>query len=127
MPRHSVLLDGRPDEVMRRVRRHFEDANTLARDGDRLVARFGGDASGLPFHTVELLTFSATEVTFEHLGGTFYGCWERFWVTPAGEDRTELAHAGWFRMRGGLLGWLLGVTLVRRLFLAYVEQAMRQF
>src|SRR5690242_12919343 len=127
MRRHSVVLDGQTDEVMRRIRTHFEAGNVLVREDDRIVDRFGGTEGGLAFHTVELITFAGQEVTFEHLGGTFYGCWERFWVQPAGQAKTELAHEGWFAMRGGLVGWLLGIAIVRRLFVKNVEQAMRGF
>lgn len=112
---------------MRRIRQHFESGNVLVRDGDRLVARFGGNAGPFGFRTVELITFAVSEVTFEHLGGTFQACWERFAVEPADQGRARLAHEGWFVMRGGLWGWLLGLMAVRRLFVQHVEQAMRGF
>ncbi|MFI5266257.1 MAG: hypothetical protein ACHQ7M_02665 [Chloroflexota bacterium] len=127
MLRHSVILQGAPDAVMRRIRSTFESGNVLVRQPDRLVARFGGKAGRFAFKTVELITFDEREVTFEHLGGTFLGCRERFVVTPRGERQTELSHEGWFKLRGGLAGWLLGVTVVRRLFVRHVEHTMASF
>jgi hypothetical protein len=124
MRRHSVILQGEPDEVMQRIRSTFESGNVLVREPDRLVERFGGKAGRFAFSTVELITFAEREVTFEHLGGTFLGCRERFSVAPAGDQRTELSHEGWFKLRGGLAGWLLAVAVVRRLFVRSVERTM---
>ncbi|MFI5269588.1 MAG: hypothetical protein ACHQ7M_19605, partial [Chloroflexota bacterium] len=85
MRRHSVMLQGDPDEVMRRIRTSFESGNVLVHEPDRLVARFEGKAGSFEFGTVELIAFAEREVTFDHLGGTFLACHERFVVAAAGQ------------------------------------------
>lgn len=91
------------------------------------VEGFDGSAGHLPFMTIELVTFSDGEVGFEHLAGSFHACREKFVLLDEGGGRTRVEHSGTFTMRGGLIGWVAGRLVVRRLFEAHVAEHMRGF
>ncbi len=55
-------------------------------------------------------------MTFEHLRGPFQSCVERFEFVPLADGGYALEHQGTFVMRGGWLGWLFGILVIRRVF-----------
>lgn len=63
-------------------------------------------------------------MTFDQVDGTFYAGSERFTLTSASPRETHVEHSGSFTMRGGLVGWLLGELVVRRLFEGRVAAEM---
>ncbi|RDI74012.1 hypothetical protein Gocc_2109 [Gaiella occulta] len=124
---YAVVVRGDPEEVARRLRDRLATGEVVVDGVDVLVARFAGEAGPLRYHTTELVTFSDREIAFEHLAGSFHGCHERFRFLDAGGGRTRVEHSGAFTMRGGLLGWILAVVVVRRLFESHVAEHMRGF
>lgn len=105
----TAVLDG--------FRRRLEaDSDVVIADGERIVARFTGRAGILRYATVELVSFRADGIAFEHLTGPFRKCHERFEVTPSPGGGSSMTHEGAFTMRAGLFGWLLGISLARRSF-----------
>lgn len=122
---HDVIVPGTPDEVRRRIEAKHRAGNVLVAQDDALVARFGGSTGPFQFHTVELIRFGPEEVTYEHLGGTFLACRERFLLRAEGAGSTRIEHSGVFKLRGGLLGWLLGRLVVKRLFEDYVTRELQ--
>lgn len=93
----------------------LEEADVESPRPDEVVARFAGRAGPFSYRTLEAVRFNDQAVTFEHLEGPFRSCAERF-VVRDGPSGSTVAHEGTFTMRGGLGGWLLGVTVVRPLF-----------
>lgn len=124
---HVAVVEGHPREVGDRLRARLESGDVLVSETDALVARFAGRAGHLPFRTIELVTFSDGEVGFEHLAGSFHACREKFVLLDEGGGRTRVEHSGTFTMRGGLIGWVAGRLVVRRLFEAHVAEHMRGF
>lgn len=112
-----------PDELLENFRARFGAAKDqiIAADGDRIVRRFEGKAGPFPYRTVELVTYDAHGITFEHVAGPFSQCHERFSFEsiPTG---TRVIHTGTFRLRGGLWTAPLAVTGVRRAFETHVRQ-----
>lgn len=106
---------------------HFQDRlagsedEVLARDGSTLVRRFSGQAGPFPYRTVEVVTFEADGITFEHLSGPFSFCHERFALEPIAAG-TRVIHTGSFRLRGGIWTAPLALTAVRRAFEAHVRE-----
>ncbi len=122
--RVSVALG--PQEVMESMRGRFEsnpDVIVSGRDG--IVARFAGRAGPFSYRTTEVVSFDPGGVGFDHITGPFASCTERFEVTGSGRA-SEIEHNGRFVMRGGLLGWVLGIGPVRQAFENHVGQHMRQ-
>ena len=124
---HTVRTGDAPCTVRERFRRQLEvHGDIVATDGQRIVARFAGEAGMFRYHTVELVSFLPDAVTFEHLRGPFNECRERFHVTPRAGGGSVVTHDRTFTMRLGLLGWLLGVTVVRPTFERHVAAHMAQ-
>lgn len=121
---HDVVVPGHPEDVRQRIEATHRSGNVVAAEQDRLVARFGGRAGPFSFHTVELTRFAPAEITYEHLGGTFLCCRERFVLRAEGADRTRICHDGGFKLRGGLFGWALGRLVVKRLFEDHVTRVL---
>ena len=80
-----------------------------------VVAQFEGHAGPFSYRTREVVRFTDSAVTFEHIEGPFRSCAERFVIASNGSSAT-VAHEGTFTMRGGLAGWLLGMIAVRPFF-----------
>jgi hypothetical protein len=97
----------------------------LVQDANAAVARFEGRAGIFRYETVELIRFSDQGVTFEHLRGPFRSCIERFEFVPLADGAHALEHRGTFVMRGGLLGWLFGVLVIRGAFDRLVASHMQ--
>lgn len=118
----SVDLAAPPDLLLAHFRAQFADApnDTLASEEHRLVRRFSGRAGPFPYRTVELVTYHADAITFEHLAGPFSYCQERFQLDASGAG-TRLTHTGSFRLRGGLVTAPLALTAVRRAFETHVR------
>jgi len=124
---HTVALDRAPEEVLARLRAQVEGApDVLMRSGDSLVATFTGRVGALPYRTVELVQFSERRVTFEHLAGPFRSAQESFDVVTLPDGTPALEHRGQFVMRFGLLGWIFGCLVVRRMFEGLVASHMAQ-
>jgi hypothetical protein len=115
LPVRRVPLARTPEDTMARLRGTLA-SHALVQDADAAVARFAGRAGIFRYATVELVRFSAREVTFEHLHGPFRTCVERFAFVPLADGGHTVEHQGTFVMRGGLLGWLFGVLVVRGVF-----------
>ena len=73
-----------------------------------------------------LVRFSDRRVTFQHLSGPFRAAEESFDVVTLPDGSTALEHRGHFVMRLGLVGWILGRLVVRRMFEALVASHMAQ-
>src|SRR2546425_9788761 len=72
-------------------------------------------------HNVVLI-LSDQGVTFEHLRGPFQSCVERFEFVPLADGAYEFEHQGTFVMRGGSLGWLFGILVIRGVFDRHVAK-----
>ncbi|HZU75339.1 MAG TPA: hypothetical protein VFA70_01155 [Dehalococcoidia bacterium] len=118
-------MPGTPDELRRRLEAKHRAGNVVVAQHDQIVARFSGRAGPFQFHTVELIRFADREITYEHLGGTFLACRERFVLRPADGGSTRIEHSGVFKLRGGLPGWMLGRLVVKRWFEDYVTRELR--
>lgn len=118
---HSVEVRASRERVVARLREKLGAGEVLLESGDSFVARFSGTAGVFAYATVELVTFTPEEVRFEHLGGTFAACTERFLLREL-EGRTRIVHVGEFQLRGGLVAWLLAGRAVRSGFEAHVAQ-----
>jgi hypothetical protein len=124
LPVHRVRL-GRPlPEVLAQLREEVA-GRAVVREGDAVVARFAGRAGIFRYQTVELVRFSGHTVTFGHLHGPFRTCDEVFEFVPAADGGHTCEHRGTLVMRGGLLGWLLGILVIRGLFGRHVAQHMQ--
>lgn len=124
----AVEAHEEPAELIARMRSSLASGdNVLVTGADALVARFAGRAGPFRYRTVELVTFARDEVRFEHLGGTFDSCHERFAFRRVEGGATRIEHGGAFTIRGGLLGWLVGMLVVRGLFEAHVAAHLRAF
>ncbi len=122
---HSVRLKGAPEEVVAGLRAQFDAApNVLVRSADSLVATFSGHAGAFRYRTVELVRFSDRRVTFEHLSGPFQSAQESFNLVSLPAGGAVLEHRGHFTMRFGLVGWVFGRLVVRRMFEALVATHM---
>lgn len=97
----------------------------MADGGDRLVRRFEGTAGPFHYRTVELVTFAADGVTFDHLAGPFSYCHERFSFDPVATG-TRIVHTGTFRLRGGVWTAPLALTGVRRAFETHVRRHLEE-
>lgn len=102
-----------------------EEALVIAEDDSAVVAGFSGRAGRFSYRTTEAVRFAADAVRFEHLQGPFAECEELFTVQRT-EDTTTVEHSGHFRMRYGLVGWVLGVFVVRPTFEQHVADRMLQ-
>jgi hypothetical protein len=94
-------------------------------DANAAVARFEDRAGIFRYETVELIRFSDQGVTFEHLRGPFRSCIERFEFVLLVDGAYAFEHRGTFVMRGGLLGWLFGVLVIRGVFDRLVASHMQ--
>lgn len=131
-PPIRLRLDARrlnrgPEEVLAELRAQLEDApNVIVRSADSLVATFAGQAGAFRYRTVELIRFSDRRVTFEHLSGPFRTAEESFDLVNLPDGSPALEHRGQFVMRFGLLGWIFGRVVVRRMFEDLVASHMAQ-
>ena len=124
---HTVRLSGPPEKIVAELRAQVDGApNVLARSDDALVATFAGREGPFRYRTVELVRFSDRRVTFQHLSGPFRAAEESFDVVTLPDGSTALEHRGHFVMRLGLVGWILGRLVVRRMFEALVASHMAQ-
>lgn len=124
---HAIRLDRASENVLADFRAQVVNApKVLIRSGDSLVATFAGRVGGLRYRTVELVRFSDHQVTFEHLAGPFRSAEERFDVVSLPDGSPALEHRGQFVMRFGLVGWIFGRLVVRRLFEGLVASHMAQ-
>lgn len=113
--RFEVTFDCSPAEAVEAFERKLlETAVESSRPGE-VVARFEGRAGPFSYRTREVVRFTDRAVAFEHLQGPFRSCAERFVIASNGSS-TTVAHEGTFTMHGGLLGWLLGIAVVRPFF-----------
>lgn len=120
----SVVLGRPPADVVELFRSRMRSGpEVVAASEDAVVRSFSGRAGAFPYHTVEIVRFEATAVTFEHLRGPFATCDERFDLTPTG-DGSRLTHSGTFTLRGGLFTWPLAVGPVKRAFERHVQEHM---
>ncbi len=124
LPVHRVRLEPSPEAVLAELREDV-GARALVQDADAVVARFAGRAGIFRYETVELVRFAERSVTFEHLHGPFRRCDERFDFVPVADGGHACEHRGTFVMRGGLLGWLLGILVIRGVFGRHVAQHMQ--
>lgn len=110
-----VRLARSPQIVLAQLRTDLV-ARAMLQEGDVVVAAFAGTAGSFRYETVELIRFFDHAVTFEHLRGPFRRCDEVFVFlsVPGGGHACE--HRGTFVMRGGILGWLFGILVVRSIF-----------
>jgi hypothetical protein len=112
---HWVRLEQTPVQLQAQMRGGLA-SRLLVQDANAAVARFEGRAGFFRYETVELIRFSDQGVTFEHLRGPFRSCIERFNFVPLADGAYAFEHRGTFVMRGGLLGWLFGVLVIRGVF-----------
>ena len=113
----TVAMSAAPPAVLTAFRDHIgATPGLLCRTDDTAIARFSGQAGLYRFTTTELIRFAADRVEFEHLGGPFRSCLERFVAADNRDGTTTVVHDGVFRMRYGLAGWLVGLAVARPLF-----------
>ncbi|MCA1692915.1 MAG: hypothetical protein ABR540_22520 [Acidimicrobiales bacterium] len=114
--RCEVSIDCSPAEAFEAFDRKLSETAAVesSRPGE-VVAQFEGHAGPFSNRTRELVRFTDSAVTFEHIEGPFRSCAERFVIGSNGSS-TTVAHEGTFTMRGGLAGWLLGMIVVRPFF-----------
>ncbi len=124
LPVRRVRLARTPEEALAQLRDDVA-ARALVQEADAVVARFAGRAGIFRYETVELVRFAERSVTFEHLHGPFRRCDERFDFVPVADGGHACEHRGTFVMRGGLLGWLLGILVIRGVFGRHVAQHMQ--
>ena len=115
LPVRRVRLEQTPEQMKAQMRGGLA-SRLLVQDANAAVARFEGRAGIFHYETVELIRFSDQGVMFEHLRGPFRSCIERFEFVPLADGAYALEHRGTFVMRGGLLGWLFGVLVIRGVF-----------
>jgi hypothetical protein len=115
LPVRRVRLVQTPEQLQAQMRGGLA-SRLLVQDANAAVARFEGWAGFFRYETVELIRFSDQGVTFEHLRGPFRSCIERFSFMPLADGAYALEHRGTFVMRGGLLGWLFGILVIRGAF-----------
>ena len=115
LPVRQVRLEQTPEQMKAQMRGGLA-SRALVQDANAAVAQFEGRAGIFRYETVELIRFSDQGVTFEHLRGPFRSCIERFEFVPLADGAYALEHRGTFVMRGGLLGWLFGVLVIRGAF-----------
>jgi hypothetical protein len=116
-----------PADVVARFERKLLDSGKVERSlPGEYIGRFSGQAGPFSYDTRELVRVEGTTITFDHLEGPFRTCVERFGVRPdhGASKRSVVTHEGTFTMRGGLAGWLLGISVVRGLFERLVEREM---
>ena len=118
----SVEVGLAPAEMLAGLRDRFAASpdDILASEPDRMVRRFAGSEGRFSYKTVEVVRFSETAVTFEHIAGPFSECNEEFQLTeiPGG---TRLTHTGTFRLRGGLWTLPLAAGPVKKAFESHVR------
>ena len=115
LPVRRVRLEHTPEQLKAQMRDGLAP-RILIQDANAAVAHFEGRAGIFRYTTVELIRFSDQGVTFEHLHGPFQSCFERFKFVPLVGGSFALEHQGTFVMRGGLLGWLFGILVIRGVF-----------
>jgi len=115
LPVRRVRLAQTPEQLQAQMRAGVA-SRLLVQDANAVVARFEGRAGFFRYETVEFIRFSDQGVTFEHLRGPFRSCIEWFSFLPLADGAYALEHRGAFVMRGGLLGWLFGVLVIRGVF-----------
>ncbi|SRR6266852_3398684 len=124
LPVRRVRLEQTPEQLQAQMRGGLA-SRLLVQNTNAAVARFEGRAGIFRYETVELIRFSDQGVTFEHLCGPFRSCFERFEFVPLADGAYALEHRGIFVMRGGLLGWLFGVLVIRGAFDRLVASHMQ--
>ncbi len=124
LPVRRVRLEQTPEQMKAQMWTALA-SHALIQGADAVVARFEGRAGIFRYETVELIRFSDQGVTFEHLRGPFRSCVERFEFVPLADGAYALEHRGTFVMRGGLLGWLFGVLVIRGVFDRLVASHMQ--
>jgi len=124
LPVRRVRLERTPEQLQAQMRGGLA-SRLLVQDANAVVARFEGRAGIFRYETVELIRFSDQGVTFEHLRGPFRSCIERFEFVLLADGAYALEHRGTFVMRGGLLGWLFGILVIRGAFDRLVASHMQ--
>lgn len=121
---YEVVADASAAQLMSEMAARLREGGDVTADhGHTIVARFSGSLGPVRWETVEEVRFKATRIEFEHVAGTFPGTREVFRFATHG-TRTRLEHDGRLAMPGGLIGWALGLTMVRRLFEEHVAEHM---
>jgi len=124
LPVHRVRLGRTLPEVLARLREDVA-GRAVVQEADAVVARFAGRAGIFRYQTVELVRFCDRMVTFKHLHGPFRSCDEVFEFVPLADGGYACEHRGTLVMRGGMLGWLLGILVIRDIFGRHVFQHMQ--
>lgn len=119
-----VRLEQTPEQLQAQMRGGLA-SRALIQGANAVVAQFEGRAGMFRYETVELIRFSDQGVRFEHLRGPFRSCIERLEFVLLADGAYALEHRGTFVMRGGLLGWLLGVLVIRGVFDRLVASHMQ--
>ncbi len=113
----AVVVHGPPDQIIHQFRERLVVGDeVIAAQADRVVRRFHGRAGRFRFHTVEVVTFGPSWITFEHLAGPFARCSERFDLVHDSIATTRVVHSGSFALRGGLWTWPLARGAVKSAF-----------
>jgi hypothetical protein len=126
LPVRRVRLEQTPEQMTAQMRDGLA-SRILIQDANAVVAQFEGRAGIFRYETVELIRFSDQGVTFEHLRGPFQSCVERFEFVPLADGAYAFEHQGTFVMRGGSLGWLFGILVIRGVFDRLVAKHMQTF
>lgn len=125
--RDRVHTAAAADEVLERLRTTLlAGGEVLASQRERAVVRFSGRAGPFRYRTVEAVQFSGTTVSFRHLHGPFHWCEEALRLESDPSGGTTITHHGELAMRGGLLGWLVGIAVVRPEFERHVAHHLRE-
>jgi hypothetical protein len=116
-----------PVETLRqRLIDRLDQADVVARGDGVTIAAFQGRAGPFPYHTLEEVRATPDGVTFRHLRGPLPRVEETIAVTPTGPRTASLVHTGTVEVRGGLVGWIFGVLVVRPVFDAHARSHLAQ-
>lgn len=117
----TVVVDASSERLVSRFRQRLSVGDdVIVAQQDRIVRRFHGQAGRFGYHTVEIVTFAPSSVTFEHLVGPFVRCTELFEFARVSAG-TSVSHSGSYALRGGLWTWPLSRTMVKSAFERHVH------
>jgi hypothetical protein len=118
----TVVIEASPGQLVGRFRERLGAGDeVIVAQQDRVVRRFHGQAGRFRYHTIEVVTFGPSWITFEHLDGPFARCAELFEFARR-TTGTSVSHSGTYALRGGLWTWPLARTAVKSAFERHVHE-----
>lgn len=122
----TVVVPHPANRVRAEMHRHLrENDGVVAQGPDRLVVEFSGRAGLFDYMTTEEVRLTPRGAMFRHLEGPFRTCRETIDIDPRGQ-LSVVTHRGHLVMNGGLVGWLFGVLVIRKLFTQQVSEHLQE-